>query len=123
MRSVFFRFRPLQTAPAETVSWFVASADFCSKLSEFALNNNLVLSLKNKKNTWHFAVDNLVANLISCVRPPEDCTAELSAYRTSIRGIGSAENRDSMALLAAIFTGEEQVVTQGGGGGFRWLSR
>ncbi len=53
-------------------------------------------------------MDNLVANLISCVRPPEDCTAELSAYRTSIRGIGSAENRDSMALLAAIFTGEEQ---------------
>ena len=41
-----FRFRPLQTAPAETVSWFVASADFCSKLSEFSLNNNLVLSLK-----------------------------------------------------------------------------
>ncbi len=44
-----FRFRPLQTAPAETVSWFVASADFCSKLSEFALNNNLVLSLKKQK--------------------------------------------------------------------------
>ncbi len=91
----------------------MASADFCSKLSEFALNNNLVLSLKNKKNL-SFAVDNLVANLISCVRPPEDCTAELSAYRTSIRGIGSAENRDSMALLAAIFTGEEQVVKQRG---------
>ena len=45
-------------------------------------------------------------NLTSCIRLPEDYSAELAAYHASLRGLAQ-ENRDSMGLLAAIFTGRE----------------
>ena len=45
-------------------------------------------------------------NLTSCIRLPEDYSAELAAYHASLRGLAQ-ENRDSMGLLAAIFTGKD----------------
>ena len=55
------------------------------------------------------AVDNLfglIENLTSCLRIPElAASAELAAYQASLNSLVQ-ENRDSMGLLAAVFTGE-----------------
>jgi hypothetical protein len=46
--------------------------------------------------------------MVLCVRIRDECAAELAAYHArAFQGIAdNMENRDSMGLLAAIFTGE-----------------
>ena len=53
-------------------------------------------------------IDSL-ARMICGMRLADD-SSDLQAYRNSVRTIHAAvENRDSMALLAAIFTGREML--------------
>jgi len=77
----------------QTDSWFVASSDFCTKI-----------------------VSGFFLELVSCIRfrveePPDDRGPGQNARFTNIYSahslVLSVENRDSMALLAAIFTGRE----------------
>lgn len=52
------------------------------------------------------AAANAFVQLTSCVRLPDEySTADLAAYHASLNGFGE-ENRDSMGLLAASFTGQ-----------------
>ena len=65
----------------ETVSWFMAAGEFFSKLA------------------------NTFVHLVSCIRIRDECAAELAAYQSRINCLTTMENRDSMGLLAAVFTG------------------
>ncbi|TRY74767.1 hypothetical protein TCAL_05674 [Tigriopus californicus] len=74
--------------PQETVSWFVAMSDFCSKTVESFFDT--------------------IINLTTCFRLSDEHVSESFATHNNIRALTIAqENRDSMGLLAAIFTGRE----------------
>eukprot|EP00095_Tigriopus_kingsejongensis_P005436 maker-scaffold224_size251237-snap-gene-0.17 protein:Tk05436 transcript:maker-scaffold224_size251237-snap-gene-0.17-mRNA-1 annotation:"ankyrin repeat-containing protein" len=74
--------------PQETVSWFVAMSDFCSKTAESTLS--------------------AIINLATCFIIPDEQRGDGTTNHTNIRALTIAqENRDSMGLLAAIFTGRE----------------
>ncbi len=88
-------------APESRESWFIAAGDFCTKMSEFKHSYG-----KNPQSNFTSAVNNLVMQLTSCIRLPDDYSSDLAAaYQASLRGL-SDENTDSMGLLAAVFTGE-----------------
>ena len=78
--------------------------DNCNRFNEFSTNAYLKLPKLIYYVFFCFSVNNL-ANATICVRYQDDVdeAACLSAYQRNM----CLENRDSMGLLAAIFTGRE----------------